>query len=200
MRFSLPRPTLALLALCAALAGCTEADAPATRDKPAADKAEPDPTPIVAPPANSLAGEWLKTRPGPEAKGCFTEERRPAVVETVTEHVLVDPETRDPKTGVVIAPATYRTTTQARIVSGGGRMWFASVCASQMTMARTAVLQRALWVRGLYDGPLDGQMSAATREAIRRYQTQRGLLSAELSLRAAREMGVVSWLETPEGP
>ncbi|WP_444870296.1 peptidoglycan-binding domain-containing protein [Rhodobacter capsulatus] len=76
-------------------------------------------------------------------------------------------------------------------------MWFASVCAADMTTARIAVLQRALWVRGLYAGPLDGQMSSATREAIRRYQTQRGLLSAELSLRAAREMGVVSWLATP---
>ena len=192
MTFSLPCPTLALLALAGAVMGCTEAGVPRTEDKPA-----PAPVPIVAPPANSLAGEWLKSPPGPEAKGCFTEERRPAVVETVTDHVLVEPEERDAKTGAVLAPARYRTTTQARIVSGGGRMWFASVCAADMTTARIAVLQRALWVRGLYDGPLDGQMSAATREAIRRYQTQRGLISAELSLRAAREMGVVSWLETP---
>ncbi|KQB14093.1 peptidoglycan-binding protein [Rhodobacter capsulatus] len=196
MTFCLPCPTLALLALCAALAGCTGAEAPATADKPRGEAAQA-PVPIVAPPANSLAGEWLKSPPGPEAKGCFTEERRPAVVETVTEHVLVEPEDRDPKTGAVLSPARYRTTTQARIVSGGGRMWFASVCAAEMTTARIAVLQRALWVRGLYAGPLDGQMSAATREAIRRYQTQRGLLSADLSLRAAREMGVVSWLATP---
>lgn len=192
MTFSLPCPPLALLTVCAVLAGCTGAEAPPGQDRPV-----PEAAPIIAPPANSLAGEWLKSRPGPEAKGCFTEERRPAIVETVTEHVLVDPEERDPKTGAVTNPARYRTTTQARIVSGGGRMWFATVCAAQMTTARIAVLQRALWVRGLYAGPLDGQMSPATREAIRRYQTQRGLLSAELSLRAAREMGVVSWLETP---
>jgi len=201
----MPRQTFfpAVLLVAALLAACTEATAPADRPQaevPAAKTAEKDdapPEPHVTPPRLTLAGEWLKSAPGSEAKGCFTEQARPAVVETVTEHVLVEAEERDAKTGAVTNPASYRTTSQARIVSGGEKMWFASVCETDLTPERIATLQRALAVRGLFLGPVSGKIDAATREAIRTYQSQRGLISPVLSLRAARELGLVLWSDPP---
>lgn len=196
----MPRPSACLAALAVALlpllAGCTQPE-PAAQPAPAPADPKAPPQPILAPPPNSLAGEWLKSLPGPEAKGCFAEQTRPAVVETVTEHVLVEAEERDPRTGTVTTPASYRTTSQARIVAGGEKMWFATVCPRDLTPTRITTLQRALQVRGLYAGPVNGRIDAATREAIRRYQSQRGLISDTLSLRAAREIGLVSWLERP---
>ncbi|KAA2311479.1 peptidoglycan-binding protein [Pseudooceanicola sediminis] len=75
-------------------------------------------------------------------------------------------------------------------VSASG-LSFRVPCPAQMTTERIATLQRALAARGLYDGPISGHMSAATRAAIRAYQGARGLDSDLLSLAAARQMGLI---------
>lgn len=142
--------------------------------------------------ALSLAGEWRATEPGPEA-GCFVEQTRPAVVETVTEQVLEAPERRDPVSGAVIEAARYRSQIHSRIVEGGERMWFAVPCTDQLTPDVVATLQRALAARGLYSGPVSGTIDVATRSAILAYQRPRGLISDRLSLRAAQEMGLIPW-------
>lgn len=180
----MPRALLTVLALSALLAGCTEGGAPADADA------------VVNQPAEklTLAGEWRDTPPGPGDTGCFAEQTRPAVVETVTEQVLVDPEIRDPATGVVTRPASYRTTSHARIVEGRAKMWFPAPCAEVMTPDFVATLQRALQVRGFYAGPVTGQLDPATHAAIRAYQRPRGLFSATLSTRAAQELGLIPWL------
>lgn len=193
-----PAAALFAVAALAAVSGCTEATAPTApaAEAPAAQAApepEPEPEIVTAPPRLSLAGEWRKTAPGPEEKGCFAEQNRPAVVETVTEHVQITPERRDAATGTVKSPASYRTTSQARIVAAGGKMWFARVCPAEMTRARIVTLQRALAARGLYAGAAHGRLDPATQAAIRAYQAPRGLISSTLSLRAAREMGIVFW-------
>lgn len=41
--------------------------------------------------------------------------------------------------------------------------------------SQVSSVQRALAREGYYDGPIDGQLGAATRRAIRRYQSDRGL-------------------------
>ena len=61
-----------------------------------------------------------------------------------------------------------------------------------MTVDFIASLQRALKARGLYLLPLTGQMDMPTRAALRRFQADRGLDSDRLSLRAARELGLVT--------
>ncbi|WP_223633738.1 peptidoglycan-binding domain-containing protein [Rhodobacter sp. TJ_12] len=167
--------------------------------EPQSTPVPPDDAPeiVAAGPRDSLAGEWLAKAPGPDTPGCFTEQFRPAVVETVTEHVLVTPEQRDPTTGEVTRPAGYRTTTHARIVEGGEKMWFQRVCAAEMTPALIATLQRALLARGYYRGPITGLLSDETQEAVRQYQAQRGLISPVLSQRAAQEMGLVRWGGVP---
>ncbi|MFD2174243.1 peptidoglycan-binding domain-containing protein [Rhodobacter lacus] len=168
---------------------------------PATPAATRDGAPIVATGAAvarlTLAGEWRDKAPGAGAPGCYHEERRPAVVETITEHALVAPEKLDPVTGVVLEPARYNTITEARIVEGGERLWFRRVCDADLTPDRVVTLQRALAARGLYAGAGTGQIDAATRAAIRAYQSQRGLISPVLSQRAAEQMGVIFWRERP---
>lgn len=180
----MPRALLTLLAVSALLAGCTEGGAPIDAAAVANQPAE----------KLTLAGEWRDTPPGPGDTGCFAEQTRPAVVETVTEQVLVSPEVRDPATGTVTRPATYRTTSHARIVEGRAKMWFPAPCDAVMTPDFVASLQRALQVRGIYSGPVTGALDPATHAAIRAYQRPRGLFSATLSTRAAQELGLVPWL------
>ena len=143
--------------------------------------------------ALTLAGEWRDTPPGPGDTGCFAEKTNPAVVETVTEQVLVSPEIRDPATGEVTAPATYRSSIHAKIVQGREKMWFPAPCAAVMTPDLIATLQRALAARGLYAGPVTGVLDEATHRAINAYQRPRGLFSATLSTRAAQELGLIPW-------
>lgn len=142
----------------------------------------------------SLAREWRETRPPKSAEGCYSQQTRPAVIETVTEQVLVRPEGADPATGAK-TPALYRTETNHRIVKGGEAMWFRVPCEAEMTPDFIATLQRALAARALYFGPITGEMDAATQGAVRAYQAPRGLLSPVLSYRAAQELGLIVWVE-----
>jgi len=155
----------------------------------AADPAGPGPV------EQSLAGEWRDTPPQPGEAGCFARQTRPAVIETVTEQELVAPEVRDRTTGQVTRPATYRSASHQRIVEGRAEMWFPAPCSDVMTTDFVASLQRALQVRGLYAGPVNGVLDIPTYVAIRAYQAPRGLASATLSVRAAQEMGLLPWLD-----
>ena len=127
--------------------------------------------------------------PGPEG-ACWQADIRPAVIETVTEQVLVQPEKTGPDGAAI--PAVYGTSTSQRIVSDRATVWFRAPCAAELTPDLIPTVQRALKARGLYLLPLTGVMDAPTREAIRRYQRGRGLDSDHLSLAAARELGVIA--------
>ena len=58
-------------------------------------------------------------------------------------------------------------------------------------------VQRALSVRGLYRGPITGQMDSPTRAAIRKFQKPQGLDSGILSTAAARKLGLIA-MERPK--
>jgi hypothetical protein len=47
--------------------------------------------------------------------------------------------------------------------------------ATEESGSQITAVQRALAREGYYDGPIDGQMGAGTRKALRRYQSDRGL-------------------------
>lgn len=135
----------------------------------------------------------LRGEPGPPkgpAEACWQADIRPAVIETVSEQVLLTPETVAPDG--TVTPAVYATETRQQIVQDRGTVWFRTPCAAEFTPTFVATLQRALKARGLYLLPLTGSLDAPTREAIRRYQTARGLDSDHLSLAAARELGLVA--------
>ena len=141
-----------------------------------------------------LARELIRRPPGSEApKGppgaCWAKDTTPAVIETVTEQVLVTQEQRD-AAGKVIAPATFRTITSQHMLRDREEVWFRAPCPADQNVAFVATLQRALKARGLYDLPVTGVMDSATAAAIRRFQAERGLDSPTLSLAAARELGL----------
>jgi len=122
---------------------------------------------------------------------CWGKDVTPAVVETVTEQVLVRP-AELAADGAVLRPASYRTETRQAIVRERREDWFESPCAARQDPEFIASLQRALAARALYRGPVSGQMDRPTEDAVRRYQAERGLDSGVLSLASARELGLVA--------
>lgn len=98
-------------------------------------------------------------------------------------------EKRD-ESGTILTPATFRTDTRQRIAREREVVYFRAPCPEELTLDFVGSLQRALKARGIYDGPLTGQIDPATSEAIRRFQAERGLDSPRLSLGAARELGL----------
>ena len=85
------------------------------------------------------------------------------------------------------------------VVEERRELWFETPCRSEMTPEFVASLQRALKVRGHYQGPISGEMTARTRRAIRSFQKPQGLDSAILSKAAARQLGLVAYGPIPEG-
>ena len=168
------KPPLVLLPLMAALAACQS-----TLSK------EPE-----------IVQTVQEAPPGAAPGTCWGKDVTPAVIETVTEQVVLQPaEVRDD--GTVLEPAVYKTETRQAIVQERRVTWFETPCASAQTPDFVASVQRALKVRGLYRGPVTGTMDARTRAAVRAYQKPEGLDSGILSLAAARRLGLVA-VERPD--
>jgi hypothetical protein len=129
--------------------------------------------------------------PGAAPGSCWGKHATPAVVETVTDHILLQP-AQISTDGSVLSPAVYKTETRQAIVQERRETWFETPCADVQTPDFIASLQRSLHARGLYRGPITGQMDARTRAAVRRYQQPQGLDSGILSLAAARKLGLVA--------
>ncbi len=129
--------------------------------------------------------------PGAAPGTCWGKDVSPAIVETVTEQILIQP-AEVLADGTVITPGIYKTETQQRIVKERIETWFQTPCQNMLTPDFTASLQRALQVRGHYRGQITGEMDSRTRAAIRRFQKSQGLNSAILSLEAARMLGLVA--------
>lgn len=128
--------------------------------------------------------------PNAEPGQCWGTHTTPAVVETVTQQILLHP-AEIATDGTVRSPSVYKTETRQAIVRERREIWFETPCAPDMTPDFIASLQRALTVRGQYRGPITGTMDARTRRAVRAYQAPQGLDSTILSLAAARQMGLV---------
>lgn len=150
---------------------------------------------VKAPGQAQLSREVVRLKgegPPPSDKGeCWASSVNPAVIETVTEQVLVSEEVRD-AAGAVVTPAAYRSQVHQRMVRDREEIWFRAPCPAEQTVQFVASLQRALKARGLYLAPVTGEMDAETTEAVRRFQAERGLDSPVLSLAAARELGLAA--------
>ncbi|WP_299352126.1 peptidoglycan-binding domain-containing protein [uncultured Shimia sp.] len=171
-------PKLACAVALAALAACDPAE---IAPPDLAALAEPD---VVR--SSATSGP-----PGAKPGTCWGREVSPAVIETVTEQIIVQP-AEVMADGTVISPAVYRSETQQRIVQERRETWFETPCDAVWTEEFTASLQRALKARGHYTGPITGLRDKRTRAAIRRYQSAQGLDSTILSLEAARQLGLVA--------
>lgn len=130
--------------------------------------------------------------PGAAPGTCWGMHMTPAIVETVTEQILLQP-TQVTVDGTVTSPALYKTETQQRIVRERREIWFETPCDTMMDVEFVTTLQRALKARGLYHGPVTGEVNNATQRAVRRYQAEQGLDSAILSMAAARQLGLIAY-------
>ncbi|WP_010141767.1 peptidoglycan-binding domain-containing protein [Oceanicola sp. S124] len=141
---------------------------------------------------------YARPPPGSDPSQCWGKEVQPAVVETVTAQILMQP-AEVHSDGRVTQPAIYKTETRQEIIRERRELWFRVPCDEELTPAFTASLQRALAARGLYTGAINGEMSARTRRAVRAYQAPQGLDSGILSLAAARQLGLAELDIAPEG-
>jgi len=129
--------------------------------------------------------------PGAAPGSCWGKDITPAVVETVTERVLLQP-AQVLDDGTVVREPIYKLETRQAIVRERRELWFETPCERQLTPDFIASLQRALMARGFYTGPVTGEMDSRTRRAIRSYQAPQGLDSGIVSLAAARKLGLVA--------
>ena len=154
-----------------------------------------DPVSPTIPSGSLLAGEAVEVTSTSGAKAtidqCYSAQILPAVIETVTEQSLLTEAGLGPD-GVVLTPATYQTRTQQRMITDRREVRFAVPCPGLADGLFIETLQRALKVRGLYSGPVTGEIDSPTARAIRRYQAPQGLDSSVLSLAAARQLGLVT--------
>ncbi len=130
--------------------------------------------------------------PDADPDACYGHQVTPAVIETITDQVMIQPP-QIASDGSVLEPGIYVTETQQRIVEERRELWFETPCAAETDPAFIASLQRALAARGLYRGAPTGVMDRRTRRAIRDYQAPQGLDSAVLSLAAAQQLGLALW-------
>ncbi|WP_306121248.1 MULTISPECIES: peptidoglycan-binding domain-containing protein [Roseovarius] len=138
--------------------------------------------------------------PGAAPGTCWAQDTSPAVVETVTEQILVSPaEVADD--GTVTRSASYRTETAQKIVQERRVTRFQVPCRAELTPEFNASVQRALKARGLYRGPINGQLDRGTRAAIRSFQKPQGFDSDILSIAGARQLGLIAVArDTPDNP
>lgn len=122
---------------------------------------------------------------------CWGQDATPAVIETVTEQIMLQPP-EIATDGTVANPAIYKTETKQEIVKERQEIWFETPCEAQMGPDFIATLQRALQARGMFRGNITGAMDYRTRRAIRLFQKPQGLDSSILSLAAARKMGLIA--------
>ncbi len=126
---------------------------------------------------------------------CWGRDTSPAIIETVTEQVIVQKAIIGDD-GKIVTPATYQTKTHQKIVRERAEVWFRTPCDQELTFELVSNLQRALQARKLYSGPINGVLDEQTDAAIRKFQTPRGLDSKVLSLAAARQLGLIA-IERP---
>ena len=147
--------------------------------------------PDIGPSEPEIVQRMQTAPPGADPGSCWGKQVTPAVIETVTEQIIVQP-AEILADGTIAEPAIYKTETRQAIVQERRETWFETPCAADLSPEFNASVQRALKARGLYRGPVTGEMDTRTRAAIRAYQEPQGLDSGILSLAAARKLGLVA--------
>ena len=123
---------------------------------------------------------------------CFARDTTPAIIETVTEQVMVQPAIVR-SDGSVEAPAAFRTVTRQRILRERREVEFETPCNDVLTPQFVASVQRALLARGYFRGAITGTIDPRTTSAIERFQVaQNDVHTSTLTLRTARTLGLVA--------
>lgn len=122
---------------------------------------------------------------------CWGHVPGPQITQIVSDIVVATPAQIGPS-GEEIAPAIYREVTRPQTFNEGDGRWFTRTCDANLTPEFVMTLQRALAVRGLYRGEINGMMDQRTLRAVHTYQTPQGLVSAILSQSAAQQLGLIA--------
>jgi peptidoglycan hydrolase-like protein with peptidoglycan-binding domain len=123
----------------------------------------------------------------------------PQITQIISDIVVATPAQTGPN-GEELSPAIYREVTRPQTVHEGDGRWFTRTCDADMTPDFVMTLQRALSVRGLYRGDINGHMDHRTLRAVLAYQMPQGLDSDILSQSAARQMGLIAVELEPNVP
>lgn len=166
------KPYIPVLAASLAVAACAETDT-------VTSAANIDPISLATAPPGAAPGT------------CWGKNVTPAVVETVTRKVQLQP-AQISSDGRVQAAPIYKTETRQEVVQPRRENWYEIICNADVTPEFIASVQRALAARGFYRGPVTGVLDMRTRSAIGRFQLSEGLDSSALSIAAARKLGLVT--------
>jgi len=128
---------------------------------------------------------------GSAQAGCWATDAIPAPGDMVMDEVVITPARTDAR-GRVTEPAVIAWRERMAESGVSEERLFAVPCPEQMDAEFVASLQRALKVRGLFAGEVNGEMNEDTLSAIRAWQRPQGLDSGVLSLDAARNLGLVA--------
>ncbi len=127
-----------------------------------------------------------------DSAACWHEEHAPSSTRIITEQKQTAP--AQPATnGRPATPAVYKNVTREEVIEGDVTARYQILCPIELTHDLVANLQRALKARALYQGNINGRLTADTRSAIRTFQSDLGLDSDQLSVIAARRMGLVPY-------
>ncbi|MFQ3183348.1 MAG: hypothetical protein ACI901_000441 [Octadecabacter sp.] len=128
----------------------------------------------------------------PSQSTCFDSSTTPAIIETVTEQVMLQSASML-SDDIVTPPTAFRTVTRQQIMRERRKVEFEIPCKAIMTPQLIASVQRALIARGYYNGPINGIIDSRTKDAIERFQTAQGYVQTSmLTLQTARILGLVA--------
>ena len=174
---SYPFPPVAALAALLALGACAEIGT--------TTRSNIDPVSLASAPPGAAPGT------------CWDKTVNPAVVETQTRKIELQP-AQISSDGRVQSPPIYKTETRQTVVEPRRENWFEVPCADQLTPDFIASLQRALAARGHYNGPPTGTIDLRTRQAIHRFQRSEGFDNPTLTVAAARKLGLIAVAQTTD--
>lgn len=150
--------------------------------------------PKQVPPNVSLSSVSLPGQVAPvgaPSDSCWDKIETPAVIETVTHSVLIEPADITPD-GLIRTPARYRKEETQRVAVPRQTNWIEILCPDALTPGLLASLQRALAARGLYSGAITSEINADTRNAILGYQSRNGAPLSALTVQTALDLGLVA--------
>lgn len=115
------------------------------------------------------------------------EEVVPAEIKLVERKVVLEPA----KTNKVEVPATYKTVMKKVLVKKGGYQdWREVLCADKLNEQRILAIQKALKSEGYDPGPLDNVFGTKTKEALIKFQQDKGLPVGNLNMETLKALGV----------
>ncbi|HLP19817.1 MAG TPA: peptidoglycan-binding protein [Chitinophagales bacterium] len=111
----------------------------------------------------------------------------PAVIKVVPRKKLV----YSAYENKIETPPTYKTVMKKVLVAKGGyQEWKEVLCETQVTDSKIASIQQALKREGYDPGPVDNQMGGKTKEALVKFQQDKGLPVGNLNIETLKALGI----------